>query len=261
MPLIFLSHSNRDNKVVAEIMPILSGLGFEILLDLDKDAEFFPGIDYERALYREISRCHVVILFLTKNWLDSKWCFAEMAQARALGKMILPLVFESLEQTFVPTEIPLIDLTDRSKKVLDRLKGVLAGIGAASSPDQAVKVVQTSDLSQASTTPSTNDSSTGAAYDRDTPEHWLNQVAVERQLLHGGEPMVLLSFATEDQSWIDDVRAFLDPRIEQLRDPNGRLYHAWDFSDVRRGTVPGDEFPTIVAERMWNCRVRAAYFE
>jgi hypothetical protein len=99
----------------------------------------------------------------------------------------------------------------------------------------------------------------GSQLDRKTPEYWLNRVAAEHKLTPGDQPLVLISFASEDQRWVDDLRAFLDPKIELLRD-NGHLYSLWNFSDAKRGTAPGDEFPEIVAEKMWRCRVAILLF-
>jgi hypothetical protein len=89
---------------------------------------------------------------------------------------------------------------------------------------------------------------------RREPEYWLHRVANERHLAPGDEPMVLVSFAGEDQSWLNDLHAFLEPRLAELRDVDGRPYQLWNFSDAKRGTTPGDEFPEIVAEKMWRCR-------
>jgi hypothetical protein len=93
------------------------------------------------------------------------------------------------------------------------------------------------------------------AYDRTMPEYWLHHVAVDRKLAQGDAPLVVVSYASEDLCWVDDLQAFIDPKIEQLRDPSGQAYQLWQFSDARRGTAPGDEFPTVVAEKMWRCRV------
>ena len=88
-----------------------------------------------------------------------------------------------------------------------------------------------------------------------SPEYWLHRVEDERRLPPANDPLVLISFASEDQDWIDLLRAFLDPQLEQLRNPDGRSYQLWNFSDAKRGTTPGDEFPEVVAEKMWSCRV------
>jgi TIR domain len=95
---------------------------------------------------------------------------------------------------------------------------------------------------------------------RETPEYWLRRVTVERKLSPGDEPLVLVSFASEDQLWIDELHAFLEPRLDQLRDIDQRPYQLWNFSDAKRGTTPGDEFPEIVAEKMWRCRAAIIVF-
>jgi hypothetical protein len=89
---------------------------------------------------------------------------------------------------------------------------------------------------------------------RQSPEYWLDRVAAQRQLTAGDEPLVAVSFASEDQTWGDELHAFLEPRLEQLRDADNQAYRLWNFSDVKRGTTPGDEFPEVVAEKMWRCR-------
>lgn len=88
-----------------------------------------------------------------------------------------------------------------------------------------------------------------------SPEYWLRRVETERSLRPACDPLVLMSFASEDQDWTSTLRAFLDPQLEQLRNPDGRPYQLWNFSNVKRGTVPGDEFPEIIAEKMWSCQV------
>jgi hypothetical protein len=77
---------------------------------------------------------------------------------------------------------------------------------------------------------------------------------VDHTLTPGDQPLVLSSFASEDQEWVDNLRAFLDPKIELLHDTHNTPYLLWNFSDVNRGTTPGDEFPEIVAEKMWRCQ-------
>jgi hypothetical protein len=54
---------------------------------------------------------------LTPNWIHSKWCFVELAQARALGKVILPIICEPLGATPGSPDIQAVDLIDG----LDRL--------------------------------------------------------------------------------------------------------------------------------------------
>jgi TIR domain-containing protein len=97
-------------------------------------------------------------------------------------------------------------------------------------------------------------SAPATTFDRASPEHWIQHVAAERQLIAGDAPLIMISYASEDLPWVDELQAFIDPRIEHLRDPDKQSYELWQFSNGRRGTVPGDAFPTVVAEKMWRCR-------
>src|SRR5438309_9301857 len=85
MAAIFISHSRLDASEADDIKASLARLGFErVFLDFDKATGVGAGENWEKRLYEELSRCHAVILVLTPNWLASKWCFAELTQARAL---------------------------------------------------------------------------------------------------------------------------------------------------------------------------------
>ena len=111
MSHIFISHSSRDAEQAAHLLTCLHAHGFtETFLDFDKHSGLAPGADWERTLYREIAGAEAVILILTKNWFDSKWCFAEFTQARALGKAIFPLIESPTGETFVSQDIQHLDL-------------------------------------------------------------------------------------------------------------------------------------------------------
>jgi WD40 repeat protein len=111
MSHIFISHSSRDVEQAARLLECLHAHGFvETFLDFDKHAGLAPGSDWERTLYREIAGAEAVVLILTKNWFDSKWCFAEFTQARALGKAIFPLIEAPTGEAFVSRDIQHLDL-------------------------------------------------------------------------------------------------------------------------------------------------------
>ena len=65
---------------------------------------------------------------LTPNWLASKWCFAELTQARALGKVILPIICKPLGERFVLPDIQAVDLLDWNEGGLERLEQRLRAI-------------------------------------------------------------------------------------------------------------------------------------
>src|SRR6266516_2067857 len=113
MPAIFISHTSFDREIAAEIKAWVEELGYEnVFLDFDPAAGIGPGENWERRLYKEIGRCHAIVLVLTPNWLNSKWCFAEYTQARALGKRIFPILAASIPRPSIAQNIQAIDLHD-----------------------------------------------------------------------------------------------------------------------------------------------------
>lgn len=114
MAAIFISHSSKDAEQASRIKTWLAEDGYErVFLDFDKHSGLGAGEMWERRLYVELQRSHAVILLLTSNWFDSKWCFAEFTQARALGKVIFPVILKPMGETRVlAPEIQSIDLRD-----------------------------------------------------------------------------------------------------------------------------------------------------
>jgi len=128
MPAIFIGHSSRDKKISDDIKSALARLGFErVFLDFDKDSGFGAGEAWEKRLYEEVSRCHAIILVLTPNWLASTWCRVELAQARALGKVILPVICAPLGERYVLPEIQAVDLIDWNAGGLERIEQLVCG--------------------------------------------------------------------------------------------------------------------------------------
>ena len=126
---IFISHSSEDREQSARLLAWLHRQGFvSTFLDFDKQLGIRSGADWERTLYRELSSADAVILVLTKNWFASKWCFAEFAQARALGKAIFPLIESPAGETFVSSDIQHLDLIKDREGGLQRLLSDLTQI-------------------------------------------------------------------------------------------------------------------------------------
>lgn len=123
MARIFISHSSRDEKQAVQLKDWLNSIGFErSFLDFDKHTGIAPGADWERTLYRELARAQAVILLLTKHWFDSKWCFAEFTQARAMGKSIFAVIeLPTGESSIVSSDIQHLDLTEERIVGLGRL--------------------------------------------------------------------------------------------------------------------------------------------
>ncbi len=103
MTAIFISHSSADNAAAAEMKTWLEAQGHtSLFLDFDPEAGIKGGSGWEQTLYRQLRQCQAVIALLTPSWLASKWCFAELVQARERGKGDL-LAREAVSAACEPT--------------------------------------------------------------------------------------------------------------------------------------------------------------
>jgi hypothetical protein len=62
-----------------------------------------------------------MVLLITSNWHDSKWCFAEYTQARALGKAIFPVVVGPGGERYIAPDIQQLNLLQDRQGGLERL--------------------------------------------------------------------------------------------------------------------------------------------
>ena len=86
------------------------------------------GEDWEQALYEQLRVCRVFLPVLTQNWIDSKWCFAEMTHARSRGKLILPVKLDPALDTsslFTDLQQTPIDLSGEDQSGYQRLQRAL----------------------------------------------------------------------------------------------------------------------------------------
>ncbi|MGQ0677707.1 MAG: toll/interleukin-1 receptor domain-containing protein, partial [Rhodospirillales bacterium] len=129
MARIFISHSSRDKEQAARLLEWLRGHGFvEAFLDFDKHTGLTPGGDWERTLYNQIATSEAVVLVLTRNWFESKWCFAEFTQARALGKVIFPVIDDPPGEGLVSPDIQHLNLVADREGGLERLAAELVRV-------------------------------------------------------------------------------------------------------------------------------------
>ena len=131
MARVFLSHSSRDSAAAAELKAWLDKQGFApAFLDFDKHSGIPPGADWERTLYEQIQRCQALLILQTPNWSDSRWCFAEFTQARALGKPIFQVVqtVEADAEKPISADLQRLDLLHDRPAGLEQLRRELERI-------------------------------------------------------------------------------------------------------------------------------------
>jgi hypothetical protein len=112
MASIFLSHSSRDNEVAGDFSHRLKEHGYDSLfLDFDPDAGIEGGRHWERELYRNLKLAGAVIVLCSPHSMSSRWCFVEIAQAKALGKAIFPVAISPCQIETILNDRQVVDLT------------------------------------------------------------------------------------------------------------------------------------------------------
>ncbi len=130
MSAIFISHSSKDAKPAALIKQFLEQQGHQsIFLDFDPQQGIPVGRNWEREIYRRLKSCRAVIALMSENSMESKWCFAELAHARAMGKQIFPVKLDdtAVHGEFLDTQM--LDITTRRDEAFLRLSVGLAAAG------------------------------------------------------------------------------------------------------------------------------------
>jgi hypothetical protein len=123
MTAIFISHSSTDNETSAKMKAWLEAQGHtSLFLDFDPEKGIKGDSDWEQTLYQQLRQCQAVIALLTPNWLASKWCFAELVQARERGKAIFPVKVLPCEAGGIFSDIQHIDLTAQPEEGYNGLR-------------------------------------------------------------------------------------------------------------------------------------------
>jgi formylglycine-generating enzyme required for sulfatase activity len=115
MPVVFVSHSSKDDAAVTALEGWLRANGFT---DIFVDHGIAGGEKWREALRASAGDCRVIICLVTENWLGSLDCFGEFVAAGYMGKRIIPL--------FVLSSAASLD-TDRAAR-LARVSAEFQGI-------------------------------------------------------------------------------------------------------------------------------------
>ncbi|MDF0675033.1 MAG: SUMF1/EgtB/PvdO family nonheme iron enzyme [Nitrospira sp.] len=128
MSSIFISHSSRDNSIAEQVAACLKQRGHRsIFLDFDPEVGIPPGREWEKELYARLRECLAVIVLCSHASMASRWCFAEITHAKALGKEVFPIKIDDCKVDPILTAKQIIDATaewDTAYRCLE--KGLLA---------------------------------------------------------------------------------------------------------------------------------------
>jgi WD40 repeat protein len=93
--MFFISHSTLDKKAALDLQERLRDRGYaceQQFLDSDQRSGIKLGEKWEKVIYDNLRDCRALIVLCSPNWLQSKWCFAELTSAKMTGKQIFPVV-------------------------------------------------------------------------------------------------------------------------------------------------------------------------
>lgn len=127
MSAIFISHSGHDRAVAAEMLAWLRERGHtSIFLDFDPEHGIPAGRNWERELYASLEACRAVIVLCSVASMASRWCFHEIASARARGIPTFAVRIEDCMPAEILREVHWVDLFADRQQALDQLwRGLL----------------------------------------------------------------------------------------------------------------------------------------
>ncbi|MCL4206174.1 MAG: AAA family ATPase [Pirellulaceae bacterium] len=103
MSTLFISYSTKDRAAAADMYKRAVGKGFHApFLDYHPEAGIPAGAEWERTLYCTLRGCRALLVLYSKNWRESRWCFAELVYAKMMGKHVFPIV---IDPSITPSDI------------------------------------------------------------------------------------------------------------------------------------------------------------
>jgi len=91
---VFISHSSKDNDIVNSLYSVLKQSGIEVYAAL---FSYAPGIQLSKKILDGIRKSDCVLVLLTGRARMSNWVQNEIGMAKALGKLIIPIVEEGVK--------------------------------------------------------------------------------------------------------------------------------------------------------------------
>src|SRR5690349_19034884 len=139
---VFISHSTKDDAVVAEIRRALESRRIEVWADSQRLA---PGNLLEPKVVAAIDACTHCIAILSRDAVNSPWVRKEIAHAVKAGKPVIPVMLPGIEVGALGlwfAEEPVgLRIEVGPGGVAAALPQLLAGLGLALPADAAPPVV------------------------------------------------------------------------------------------------------------------------
>ncbi|WP_461119224.1 nSTAND1 domain-containing NTPase [Saccharothrix stipae] len=91
MAKVFLSYSTEDRDVADRVHEWLVGQGHEVFFDRDLVYGVTVGEAWKTRLYDELSQVDAVVGLISRAYVASTWCTAEVSIADARGCLVIPM--------------------------------------------------------------------------------------------------------------------------------------------------------------------------
>jgi hypothetical protein len=88
---VFLSHAGEDDGLARVVRDWFRDDGHEVFLDVDRRGGVAPAQLWRDRLYERLRWADALVCLVTPAYNTSRWCFAEVVAARALGCRVVPL--------------------------------------------------------------------------------------------------------------------------------------------------------------------------
>jgi TIR domain len=140
MARIFFSYRSLDRESALALEGTATAAGHRVFLDCLPEGGINVGDDWERRLYDGLYESHALVALISAAYIESQWCFAELAIARARGLLILPVVLSSGLRHPLLGDVQHLDgggdLAATGERLLARLRDLEAPGAAGWSPDR-----------------------------------------------------------------------------------------------------------------------------
>jgi hypothetical protein len=96
MAEIFVSYAREERHKVEPFVTLLTQQGWDVWWD----REIGPGVNFEKKIDKEISNASCVVVFWSKNSVDSDWVLAEAGEGLERG-ILIPVMLEEVRPPLI----------------------------------------------------------------------------------------------------------------------------------------------------------------
>ena len=92
MARVFVSYSSAETALTRYLHEVLVAEGHDVFLDRHLQDGIHPSQNWKNNLFERLRWADAVVGLVSDAYVTSQWCFAEIAIAQTLGRVVLPVV-------------------------------------------------------------------------------------------------------------------------------------------------------------------------